>query len=78
MTLRGGFVGCVTAVLGAAFTAGCAGIPSNHDDTAAIVNKIPDRTVVDHVTGCRYLKDDKHPDKPKECLPNDSPRREMK
>jgi hypothetical protein len=68
MSIKGVFVGCITALLGAA-TTGCANSPSAQD-TQRILNQIPDQTTVDPVTGCRYIKDEKHPDKPQRCLPN--------
>ena len=78
MTFKSSIVGCVTALLGAAFTAGCSTAPTSHEDTTTILNKIPDRTVVDPKTGCRYLKDDKNPQKPVECLNSDFPQQHIK
>jgi len=73
MTIKAGLVSCVTALLGAAFSAGCASVPSQQD-TERLLRNFPDNTVTDDKTGCRYMKDDPK----KTCLPNDFPRQEIK
>ena len=74
MTLKATFVGCVTALLG---LTGCASAPSQQD-TERVLNKLPDYTTTDPKTGCRYIKDEKDPNKPQQCLPNEFPQRQMK
>lgn len=74
MSIRGTIVSCLAAVFGAT---GCAVAPSAQD-TQRILNQIPDHTTVDPKTGCRYIKDDKHPDKPQPCIINDFPAQKPK
>ena len=73
MSLKSTVVTGLTALLGVAAT-GCASSPSDKDIERALSN-LPDYTTTDPKTGCRYMKDDENPDKPKLCLPNDFPNR---
>jgi len=76
MTLKTVFVSCLTALLG---VTGCANSPSDQkSERDRIIKMLPDHTVIDPKTGCRYIKDDRNPDAPQPCIPNDFPQRQMK
>ena len=68
MTIKAGIVSCLTGLLGTAFVAGCSTAPT-HENTRRLLDQLPDHTVTDTQTGCRYMKDDPK----KTCLPNDFP-----
>lgn len=74
MSLKSTFVGCITALFGAT---GCTSTPDKHE-IERLMKALPDYTVTNPETGCRYIKDDKNPDKPQPCIINDFPQRHVK
>lgn len=77
MSLRNIFVSCFTAMLGVA-TTGCATSPASGKDAARIASQLPDYTVTNKETGCRYIPDPKNPDAPRPCIISDYPKPTVK
>lgn len=77
MSLRGVFVGSLAALLTGTLTA-CSTFKPDKDEAKRIADQLPDYTVTNPETGCRYMKDPKNPDKPQPCLAHDLPQPHIK
>lgn len=77
MSLKNVFVGCMTALLGVVGT-GCATSPQEQKTSAKVANPLPDYTVTNPETGCRYIPDKQNPDAPRPCMINEFPSRFVK